>query len=84
MSIESAKAFLERVKNDEDFAEECVRLASPEERMKFAKAQGFDFTGDEMYEVNDSLTEEELDEVAGGRRCWCGYHYYTRRNYVEV
>jgi predicted ribosomally synthesized peptide with nif11-like leader len=68
MSIESAKAFLERVKNDEDFRKESEGQASVEERIKFAKAQGFDFTKDEIQEMHDSLTEEELDAVAGGFR----------------
>ncbi len=68
MSIESAKAFCERVKNDEDFKKEMISevRASVEERMKFAKAQGFDFTIDEVNQARDSLSEEELDEVAGG------------------
>ncbi len=66
MSIESAKAFLERVKNDEDFRKELEGQVSMEERMKVAKAQGFDFTKDEIGEVHDSLTDQELEEVAGG------------------
>ncbi len=75
MSIESAKAFLERVKNDEDFRGEAEEQASVEERLKFAKAQGFDFTIDEMTEARkeglDELEEEELDQVAAGRgRCY--------------
>ncbi len=66
MSIESAKAFLERVKNDEDFRLELEGKTSLEERIKFAKAQGFDFTKDEISEVTDSLSDEQLDAVAGG------------------
>ncbi len=72
MSIESAKAFVERVENDEDFRKELDGQASVEERMKFAKAQGFDFTNDEIRDVAGRLTEEELDAVAGGGRYrWC-------------
>ncbi len=66
MSIKSAKAFIERVKNDEDFREELEGRASAEERMKFAKAHEFDFTRDEIAAVHDYLTDEELDDVAGG------------------
>ncbi len=70
MSIESTKAFLERVENDEDFKKELEGQASVEERMKFAKAQGFDFTKDEIREVSEEgLSDDELDAVAGGR---CG------------
>ncbi len=67
MSIDSAEAFIERVKNDEDFRKELEGRTSVEERMKFGKAQGFDFTKEEIGELNDSLTDEELDAVAGGK-----------------
>ncbi len=76
MSIESAKAFLERVKNDEDFRKELEGQASVEERMKFAKAQGFDFTKDEIRQVHDSLTDEELDAAAGGMDTEDGQQWY--------
>ncbi len=66
MSIESAKAFLERVENDEDFRKELKGKTSVEERIKFAKAQGFDFTKDEFRELRDSLSDEQLDAVAWG------------------
>ena len=66
MSIESAKAFLERVKNDEDFRKKLEGKTSAEEHIKFAKAQGFDFTKDEFREVKDSLSDEMLDAVSGG------------------
>ncbi len=69
MSIESAKAFLERIHNDEDFRKELGGKVSAEERMKFAKAQGFDFTKDELDEVKGNLTDEELDAVAAGGFC---------------
>ncbi len=66
MSIKSAKAFIENVKNDEDFRKELEGRDSAEERMKFAKARGFDFTKDEIAELNDVLTKDELESVAGG------------------
>ncbi len=37
--------------------------------MKFARARGFDFTKDEIDVLQDILTDEELDMVAGG---WIG------------
>ncbi len=69
MSIKSAQAFIERVKNDEDFRKELEERASAEERMKFAKARGFDFTTDEIKELQDTLTDDELEGVAGGNTC---------------
>lgn len=66
MSIESAKAFLERVKNDEDFRKELEEQASAEERIKFVKAQGFDFTKEEIDSHKEELSDGELESVAGG------------------
>ena len=66
MSVDSTKAFLERVKNDEDFRKEVGAQTSKEERMKFVKAQGFDFTKEEIDSLKDELSDEELDAVAGG------------------
>lgn len=71
MSVASAKAFVERVKNDEDFKKKLGALKDAEERFQFAKAAGFDFTKEELTKVKEEegLTDEELDNVAGG----CGH-----------
>ncbi len=70
MSIESAKAFLERVKDDEDFRKELEEQATVEERIKFAKAQGFDFTKEEIDSLTDELSDDQLDAVAAGCKMW--------------
>lgn len=71
MSIESAKAFLERMRNDEDFKKELEEQASAEARVNFVKAQGFDFTKEDINLLKGELSDEELDVVSGGqRRCW--------------
>ncbi len=67
MSIESAKAFLEKVQNDEDFRKELEEQASAEERLNIAKAQGFDFTKEEINAVR-KLSDEELEGVTGGAK----------------
>ncbi len=67
MSIESAKAFLEKVRNDEDFRKELEEQASAEARMQVAKAQGFDFTEKELDEVTADLGEDQLEGVSGGK-----------------
>ncbi len=75
MSIESAKAFMERVVNDEDFRKEVGEIATAEERMAFVTAAGFDFTKEELKNVQEKmqLTDEELGSIAGGGwedSCW--------------
>jgi predicted ribosomally synthesized peptide with nif11-like leader len=72
MSIESAKAFLERVSDDEDFRKELEAQTSKEERIKFVKSQGFDFTKEEIDSIKNELSDEDLDKVAGaGSWGWC-------------
>ncbi len=66
MSIESAKAFVERMKNDEDFRKEVGEKSSPEDWMKFAKESGFDFSKEDIEQVKPELSEDELDKVGGG------------------
>jgi len=48
MSIESAKAFLERLLNDDDFRDSLGCAGTNEKRMEFVKKAGFDFTKEEF------------------------------------
>ena len=71
MSIESAKAFLEKVKNDEDFRNSVGEIATAEERMEFVKNAGFDFTIEEIATLKEELSDIELDGVIGGSGDGC-------------
>ena len=76
MSIESAKLFWERMKVDEGFAKKINECKDSELRMGFAKAEGFDFTVEQIKEVGCELSDEEMELVAGGgtaKCCWSGY-----------
>jgi predicted ribosomally synthesized peptide with nif11-like leader len=66
MSIESAKSFLERVRNDEDFRKSVGEIVTAEERMEFVKGAGFDFTKEEIKSVQDELSDDELENISGG------------------
>jgi predicted ribosomally synthesized peptide with nif11-like leader len=80
MSIESAKAFFERVKNDEDFRNSVGENTTTEERVEFVKKAGFDFTKEEIEKHTSELSEEELDKVSGGgwfRSEGCGGAHLT-------
>ncbi len=76
MSKESAKAFLERVKSDEEFAKQIAGAKSREERAEIAKAEGFDFMPEELKKATDELSDEELDAVDGG-------HYWIIKNHTK-
>jgi predicted ribosomally synthesized peptide with nif11-like leader len=66
MSIESAKAFLEKIKSDEEFRNSVGEIGTAEERMEYVKGAGFDFTMEEIATVKDELSDEDVDQVAGG------------------
>ena len=70
MSIESANAFLERMKTDEDFRKEVTEIKDSEGRMKFVKSVGFDFTKEEIVSVRVQLTNDEF--VVGGDLVFMG------------
>ncbi len=75
MSIESAKAFMERVVNDEDFRKEVGEIATAVERIAFVTAAGFDFTKEELENVREKtqLTDNEVGSLAGGGEGPCVY-----------
>lgn len=71
MSIQSGKAFVERMKNDEDFRKKVNECKDHDSRTAYVKKEGFDFTADELKKVAGELSEESLDAVVGGK--WCDY-----------
>ncbi len=83
MSIESAKAFLERMKTDEDFRNSVGGIGTAEDRIVFVKSAGFDFTKEELENVQEKmqLTAEELGRLSGGEAGCVGLcdttTYYT-------
>ena len=70
MSLESAKAFLEKMKTDEVFREKIGKLEDKTERGKLVEAEGFDFTKEEIMKVKGELTEEDLEKLDGAGICW--------------
>ena len=69
MSQEQAKKFIERMKTDEAFKAKIMAVEDVAERIKLAKAEGFDFTEDEVKSMSAELSDAEVSAVAGG---WCG------------
>jgi predicted ribosomally synthesized peptide with nif11-like leader len=65
MSIESARLFIERLKNQE-FAQKALACTDAEERMRFAREAGFDFTASELEMAGQELNDNDLDSVSGG------------------
>ncbi len=77
MSIESAKAFLERCKNDDEWRDKLKAAKDQDARIEMVKAEGFDFTPAELESVTEELSDGELSEldlmgVSGGGFCILG------------
>lgn len=81
MSIENARAFAMRMKEDETFRKSFMETGSREKAMELVKARGYDFTQDELVQVREEyvaklkesgeLGDEELARVSGGTPGWC-------------
>ena len=75
MTIESAKAFYQRMTKDDIFRTPFEEASNKEERQQLIKDAGYDFTADEWQEAvieiqaadsNEELSEEALETIAGG------------------
>lgn len=66
MSLASAEAFMDRMKSDEEFAKKVNGCKDAEARLALARSEGYTFTKEEISQVKSELSDEELDQVAGG------------------
>ena len=76
MSIDSAKAFVERMKSDAEFRTKINEAKDPEEAKKLIADAGLDFTKEEYDEVRTELSDDDLAQVAGGCVCGCLGKYH--------
>ncbi|MDA1312135.1 MAG: Nif11-like leader peptide family natural product precursor [Acidobacteria bacterium] len=83
MSIEAAKAFTEKVENDEELQAKVSEATSgrPEEGLakviEIGSGAGFEFNGEELRTATSELGDDELDAAAGG------YEYKLERCLVK-
>ena len=68
MSMESARAFIERMKADEEFAKKIMAETTAESRISLARGEGFNFTAEEIVSCSGELTDDILEDVTGGGR----------------
>lgn len=66
MTIESAKFFLEKMQNDNQFYQIVVGKKTAEEQLLFVKNAGFDITNQELDSVMQKLSFNVLDQVTTG------------------
>lgn len=85
MSLQAAKAFIERMKTDEDFRKRVTECKDAETRQACVFKEGFDFTKEELKSVKAELGDDELQRVAGGAVAKCKIWYCTPENrYVSA
>jgi predicted ribosomally synthesized peptide with nif11-like leader len=70
MSMESAKAFMERMKNDEEFRKKVNECKDAEARKALVVNEGFDFTVEEIKFFGVELSELDLSMVAAAGNCY--------------
>ena len=63
MSLESAKQFVQKMQDDENFAKSFFSCADPESKKNFIKDNGFEFTKEEIDEARENI------DVSGGKCC---------------
>ena len=66
MSLDQARAFIEKMKADEAFRDRIVAIEGIDARLAAARDAGFQVTEAEVKEVQSELTDDELDAAAGG------------------
>jgi predicted ribosomally synthesized peptide with nif11-like leader len=66
MSIETARAFVEKLKSDAELAQKVHEAEDTESKLQIAKQEGYEFTAQEAKQVQEELSDEDLDSVAGG------------------
>ena len=73
MSLDHAKAFIEKMKSDKAFSDVIMAIEDIDARLAAASDAGFEFTENELKLLQSQLTDDELDGVSGGdadARCY--------------
>ncbi len=71
MSVESAKSFVERIKTDSAFKQQLANAPDNEARRKIVSEAGYNFTKEDILQLPNELTDEELNRVSGGDCDYC-------------
>ena len=66
MSEEQLKAFLEKLKDDSSLQEKLKAASDADAVVAIAKEAGFSISADDLKNAQSEISEEELENVAGG------------------
>ena len=68
MSLGEAKLLFQRIDADDNFRARLTSIEDLDRRVEFINAHGFNLTLMEIRAALDTLSDEQLDNVAGGMR----------------
>ena len=68
MSEEQLKVFMEAVKADAVLAEKLNAASDADTAAAIAKDAGFSISADDLKKAHSEISDEELEDAAGGRR----------------
>ncbi len=71
MSLDQARAFIEKMKSDKAFSDVITAIEDVDARHAAASKAGFVFTDEEVKEVQSELSDDDLDKAAGGTPVYC-------------
>lgn len=66
MSEQSARAFLEKMSQDEKYRENILAIEDVNQRLQRIKDDGFEFDQEDIISVHNRLTDQDLSSVSGG------------------
>ncbi|MEI6692206.1 MAG: Nif11-like leader peptide family natural product precursor [Chlorobium sp.] len=66
MSLDYARAFIEKMKSDETFRNRFMAIEDVDAKLVAASDAGFDFTEAEVKAVQSELSDDDLDALKGG------------------
>ncbi len=67
MSVDQVKAFIEKMKSDEEFAKRVMAIEDIAGRLACIQSEGFACSEAEIKEVSGELNDAELNSAAGGK-----------------
>ncbi|MDP8262356.1 MAG: Nif11-like leader peptide family natural product precursor [Candidatus Ancaeobacter aquaticus] len=70
MSVENARAYIQKFKSDREFCNQLNEAKTKEERLKIAKEAGLEFTEEEYKTVTSELPNWTIDKWLEARRAY--------------
>ncbi|MEI6692060.1 MAG: Nif11-like leader peptide family natural product precursor [Chlorobium sp.] len=77
MSLDQAKAFIEKMKSDDAFRERVMAIEDVAGRLVCIQSEGFACTEAEIQAVAGELRDEDLDSAAGGNPFFSGRTHWV-------